>query len=67
MRRKLVWIEMKNFQGYACSECAWVFKPSGIPTGKTLDEMKHDYEQQRDKSFASHVCAEHPRAKNIKG
>ncbi|HZV88779.1 MAG TPA: hypothetical protein VFF95_14615 [Candidatus Binatus sp.] len=67
MRRKLVWIERQNFQGYGCSECAWVFKSSGTPSGKSLDEMKQDYEQQRDKSFASHVCAEHPRAKDKKG
>jgi hypothetical protein len=24
--------------------------------------MKKHYEQQRDKEFAAHVCAEHPRA-----
>jgi hypothetical protein len=67
MHRKLVWIERQNFQGYGCSECAWVFKSSGTPSGKSLDEMKQDYERQRDKSFESHVCAEHPRSKNIKG
>jgi hypothetical protein len=63
MRRKLVWIEKKNFQGYGCSECAWVFNPSGFPTGESLNEMKQNYEQQRDKVFLDHVCAEHPRAK----
>jgi hypothetical protein len=30
--------------------------------GESIDEMKRHYEQQRDKEFASHVCAEHPRA-----
>jgi hypothetical protein len=64
MRRKLVWVEKQNFQGWACFECAWVFNPSGTPTGKSLDEMKQDYEQQRDKEFTSHVCAEHPRTAN---
>jgi hypothetical protein len=44
-----------------------VFNPSGTPSGKSLDEMKQNYEQQRDKAFASHVCAEHPRAKKKKG
>ena len=62
MRRELVWIERKNFQGWACTECAWVFKSSGSPTGKSLDEMKENYEQKRDKEFKSHVCAEHRRA-----
>ena len=63
MRRKLVWIEQERFRGWGCSECAWVFNPSGIPTGKSLDEMKQNYEEQRDRDFAAHVCAEHPRAK----
>jgi hypothetical protein len=66
MRRKLVWIERQNFQGYGCSECAWVFNPSGAPTGKSLDEMKQKYEERRDKDFAAHVCTEHPRPKNTK-
>ena len=63
MRRELVWIEEQQFWGWSCSECAWVFKPSGTPTGKSLDEMKQNYEQQRDKEFAAHVCAKHPRVK----
>ena len=67
MKRKLVWIEEQRFQGWGCSECAWVFNPSGAPTGKSLDEMKENYERQRDRDFASHHCAEHPRAKNTKG
>ena len=67
MRRTLVWIERQTFQGYGCSECAWVFKPSGTPTGKSLDEMKVNYEQQRDKHFADHVCAEHSRGKDKNG
>lgn len=62
MRRKLVWIEEQHFRGWGCSECAWMFNPSGSPTGKSLDEMKQNYEQQRGKEFTSHVCAEHPRA-----
>ncbi len=67
MGRKLVWIEKQGFGGWACSECTWVFILSGSPTGKSLDEILHNYEQQRDTDFAVHVCAEHPRSKNIKG
>jgi hypothetical protein len=67
MRRELVWIERQGFLGWGCSECAWVFKPSGTPTGNSLDEMMRDYEQQRDKDFAAHLCAEHPGAKNKQG
>jgi rubredoxin len=61
--RKLVWIEHDRFQGWGCSECAWVFRPSDALTGKSLAEMTHIFESQRDKEFASHVCATHPRAK----
>jgi len=67
MRRELVWIERQGFLGWGCSECAWVFKPSGTPTGNSLDEMKRDYEQRRDRDFAAHLCADHPGAKNTKG
>jgi hypothetical protein len=62
MRRRLVWAERLNFQGWACTECAWVFIPSGPLVGESLDEMKMLYGEQRDKEFASHVCAEYPRA-----
>jgi hypothetical protein len=62
MRRKLVRVERQNFQGWACAECAWTFKPLGPPVGESIDEMKMHYERQRDREFTSHVCAEHPRA-----
>jgi len=62
MRRKLVWVETQNFQGWICTECAWAFNPLGPVVGQSIDEMKMRYEQQRDQEFASHVCAEHPRA-----
>ena len=62
MPRKLVWIEGQKFQGFGCSECNWVFKPSGAPLHESLDEMKQEYEGQRAKEFAAHVCVKHPRA-----
>ncbi len=71
MRRKLVWVERQDFQvwverqdfqGWACTECAWAFNPLGPVVGTSIDEMKALYEQQRDKEFAVHVCAAHPRA-----
>jgi hypothetical protein len=39
-----------------------VFSPSWPLVGKSIDEMKTNFGQQRDEEFASHVCAEHPRA-----
>ena len=59
MPRKLVWIENATFEGFGCSECTWVFKPSSAIVKESLDEMKQEYEAQRDKEFAVHVCAEH--------
>jgi rubredoxin len=58
-RRRLEWVERHNFQGWACSECAWVFNPSDPPEGDSLDDMKREFEEQRAKEFASHVCAGH--------
>jgi len=43
-----------------------VFNPQGPPSGNSLEEMKKYYEQQRDKEFAAHLCAEHPRTKKAR-
>jgi hypothetical protein len=66
-RRKLIWVERTNFQGWACTECAWVFNAAGPLVGRSIDEMKMHYEQQRDNEFAAHVCAEHPRTSKKPG
>ena len=59
-RREMVWVEEEYFRGWACSGCAWEFKPSGFPVGDTIAEMKDAYERQRDSEFESHVCAKYP-------
>jgi hypothetical protein len=52
--RKLVWVEGQGVVGgWGCSECAWVFNPSGPPTGKTLDEMKRNFQVQLSEEFGS--------------
>jgi len=61
MPRKLVWLEEDRFRGFACSECSWRFESSTPPTGKSFDEMMQNFELQRDKAFASHVCTDHPK------
>jgi hypothetical protein len=33
----------------------------GPPTGQTFDAMMRHFESRRDKEFALHDCAEHPR------
>jgi len=60
MSRRLVWIDEKRFRGFGCSECAWVFNPSGSPAGNSFNEMMRNFELQRDREFSSHVCADHP-------
>jgi hypothetical protein len=57
---EMVWVERGRFTGWACSQCAWEFTPSVIPAGNTLAEIKQRYERERDKEFASHVCAKYP-------
>lgn len=60
--RRMVWIKTARTETWACSECAWRFNPSGPPRGGDLDEMKRNYERQRDTEYAAHVCAKYPRA-----
>jgi hypothetical protein len=62
----MVWIERPHFRCWACSECAWAFNPSSAPAGTSLDEMRRNFELQRDQAFASHVCADHPRVKSTR-
>jgi hypothetical protein len=62
--RKMVSIRTERVEIWGCSGCAWTFNPSGPPRGNSLEEMKQNYERQRDREYSSHVCAEHPRAKS---
>jgi len=57
--RKLVWVKREDFQGWACSRCAWAFNPAGPLVRESIEEMKTHYEAQRDQEFKSHVCAKH--------
>jgi hypothetical protein len=60
--RTLTWISETHFHGPACSRCAWLFRPTGSPTGISLEQMKENYMRSCNEEFAAHVCAEHPRA-----
>jgi rubredoxin len=59
--RELVPVEGQNFRGWGCSECSWVFNPSGPPVGESLDAMTRNYQAQLSDEFASHDCARHTR------
>jgi hypothetical protein len=65
--RKLVSLEGQGGTGWeGCSECAWVFIPSGSPLGGSLDEWILNLDVQLSEQFAAHDCAEHPRTKAAK-
>jgi Zn-finger protein len=64
MPRKLAWIEKPGRAGWGCSECAWVFQAPAVPIGKSLEEILRIIEVQRDREFASHRCAHHPKSKS---
>lgn len=54
MARTMVWV--KRIEGWGCSDCAWVFVPTGPPIGNTMDEMMQTFSAQRAKEFESHIC-----------
>jgi len=62
--RKLVWIKSERVESWVCSDCTWAFRPSGPPLGKSLEEMKENFERQRDTEFTAHACAKHPRTQS---
>jgi hypothetical protein len=66
LSRKLVWGERQNFKGWGCSECAWVFNPTGPPIGKSVDEMKRNFQVQLSEEFMFHNCAQRPQVKGAK-
>ncbi len=61
--RKVVWVEGQTFEGWGCSECAWLFNFSGPFSDKSLDEMKRTFQVQLSEEFIVHACAEYPRVK----
>ena len=64
--RQMIWIKTERMEAWGCSQCDWTFKPSDPLRGSSLDEMKQIYLDQREREFASHICAAHPRAKSAR-
>jgi hypothetical protein len=65
--RTLTWIREEHFHGPACSRCAWLFRPSGSPTGDSLREMKENYLRRCNEEFAAHDCTQYPKTTNANG
>jgi hypothetical protein len=59
--RKLLWIEGQKVAGWGCSNCAWVFHLSDLPSGKSIDELTAHAQRQLEEDFDFHNCAAHPR------
>jgi hypothetical protein len=66
MPRKLIQIEVEVFLALGCSECNWVFNPSGAVAGETIEEMKMNSIARPDKEFALHVCVKRRRTTDQK-
>jgi len=62
--RTLTWIREPHLHAPACSQCAWLFHPSGPPTGSSLEQMKENYMRSCNEEFAAHICARYPKAPN---
>jgi hypothetical protein len=61
--RKLGWVEGRDFAGWGCSECDWVFRTNEWPPGHSLIEVKHNFQMQLFQEFESHSCSYYERAK----
>jgi hypothetical protein len=66
LMRQMMWIKTAGREGWGCSQCAWTIRPPDPLRGSSLDEMKQNYLNQREREFASHICAAHPRAKSAR-
>ena len=55
--RRLVWIEKLNCGGWACSDCGWIFRPSGPFKGESLQEVTEAFQAKLYEEFESHDCS----------
>jgi len=62
MDRKLVWTNRETFQGWACSQCAWEFRPSDLIVDELTNDKKHHYDQHCEDEFRRHLCSDCPSA-----
>ena len=62
--RRMVWFKSEKTRGWVCSDCAWAFDDTGPPQGNSIKEMAENFERERDREFASHLCAKYPKRKS---
>ena len=59
--RHVVFVSDLNKSGWKCSDCEWVFQPSRSMAGRTLAEIRQNFDRDLEEKFIEHVCAEHPK------
>jgi hypothetical protein len=64
MKRELVWIKEKS--NWGCTECAWVFSAANVRMEGPLEDMLHRFEEERQREFHQHSCADNPKARSAK-
>jgi rubredoxin len=65
LAREMVRVKRERFEGWACSNCAWIFRGSGPLRDESIEAMKRQYEAERDNAFNLHVCVAHPRERGV--
>jgi hypothetical protein len=56
MARRMVWITVKSFRGWSCSDCAW---NCPLPTLLSEAEAKSAFDRLALSKFRGHDCKEH--------
>jgi hypothetical protein len=56
--RKLEWKKETAFEGWACSDCGWIF-PN--PVARADHPTRESIDREAREQFDEHVCKEHPR------
>ena len=55
MARSMVWITVKSFRGWSCSDCGWNYP---VPTLLSEAEAKSAFDRLALSKFRGHDCAE---------
>jgi len=58
MARALIWMAYHDVQGWACSQCDWLYP---VPDLLSDPEAKRAYDRLASVKFEDHDCAQHPR------
>jgi len=54
-QRKLVWRKENGFEGWACSNCGWIY------SNPSLESADKEHREIVKEKFTEHRCAKYPR------